>query len=121
MLRLYLCTKKSKHPTEATIEVTDDVTESDIMITEPELPVDPSNEAEANAERPPVDQSNMANVNAEREFRNTPAEMTHDDSENEVILGASLNTSIDLDDTLLWDEPKTKVVLVIRRGNCLVR
>lgn len=46
--------------------------------------------------------------------------MTHNTStDGEVIVGASLSDSFEMDDTLPWESSKPKVIIVVQRGNCL--
>ncbi|KAI9514579.1 hypothetical protein NQZ68_032220 [Dissostichus eleginoides] len=40
-------------------------------------------------------------------------------TDDEVNFGTSFSHSVDLDDTLPWEGSKPKVIIVVRRGNCL--
>ncbi|KAK0134209.1 hypothetical protein N1851_030221 [Merluccius polli] len=40
-------------------------------------------------------------------------------TDGEVTVGASLSDSFEMDDTLPWEGSKPKVIIVVRRGNCL--
>ncbi len=45
--------------------------------------------------------------------------LLNNSNDNEVIVGASPGDPFELDDTLPWEGSKPKVIIVVRRGNCL--